>query len=280
MATTMQPATAETTKQLINYRTDQGVAIIEMNDPPANTYTYEMNRQFDDAILKARMANDVHVIVITGAGDKFFSAGANIKMLASVDPTFKYYFCLQANEMLLRLEHTPKARHRRHQRPLRRRRPRDRHGRRHPHRPQRRWQNRPARSQPRRPSRHRRYAAPLAHGRKEQSHRTHGHRQHLLLRRGERIWNRQRHLRARRLHGKHHGVRAPIHPAQQSCESRRPHQARGSNRMGNSDGVRASCRTRKSADPFPKRRRERRPGRLCRKTPSRIQSEVDCAGKQ
>src|ERR1700735_4530644 len=108
MATTMQPATAETTKQLINYRTDQGVAVIEMNDPPANTYTYEMNRQFDDAILKARMANDIHVIVITGAGDKFFSAGANIKMLASVDPTFKYYFCLQANEMLLRLEHTPK----------------------------------------------------------------------------------------------------------------------------------------------------------------------------
>jgi enoyl-CoA hydratase len=48
------------------------------------------------------------VIVLTGAGDKFFSAGANIRMLNSVDPTFKYYFCLQANEMLLRLEHTPK----------------------------------------------------------------------------------------------------------------------------------------------------------------------------
>ena len=79
-----------------------------MSDPPANTYTYEMNRQLDDAILKARMDNDVYVIVLTGAGDKFFSAGANIKMLASVDPTFKYYFCLHANETLLRLEHTPK----------------------------------------------------------------------------------------------------------------------------------------------------------------------------
>src|SRR6195256_5363659 len=108
MATTIQPATGETTKQLINYRTDAGVAVIEMNDPPANTYTYEMNRQLDEAILKARMDNDVHVIVLTGAGDKFFSAGANIKMLASVDPTFKYYFCLHANETLLRLEQTPK----------------------------------------------------------------------------------------------------------------------------------------------------------------------------
>src|SRR5271165_4747644 len=108
MATTMQPATGETTKQLVNYRTDGGVAVIEMCDPPANTYTYEMNRQLDEAILKARMDNDVYVIVMTGAGDKFFSAGANIKMLCSVDPTFKYYFCLHANEMLLRLEHTPK----------------------------------------------------------------------------------------------------------------------------------------------------------------------------
>jgi enoyl-CoA hydratase len=108
MATTLQPATAETTKQLINYRTDAGIAVIELNDPPANTYTYEMNRQLDDAILQARMDNHVHVIVLSGAGDKFFSAGANIKMLASVDPTFKYYFCLHANETLLRLEQTPK----------------------------------------------------------------------------------------------------------------------------------------------------------------------------
>ncbi|MCI0356645.1 MAG: enoyl-CoA hydratase/isomerase family protein [Acidobacteria bacterium] len=104
----MATTTEVTTQQLVNYRTDGGVAVIELNDPPANTYTYEMNRQLDEAILKARMDNDVYVIVLTGAGDKFFCAGANIKMLASVDPTFKYYFCLHANETLLRLEHTPK----------------------------------------------------------------------------------------------------------------------------------------------------------------------------
>jgi enoyl-CoA hydratase/carnithine racemase len=54
------------------------------------------------------MDNDVYVLVLTGSGDKFFSAGANIRMLSEVDPTFKYYFCLHANETLLRLEHTPK----------------------------------------------------------------------------------------------------------------------------------------------------------------------------
>jgi enoyl-CoA hydratase len=106
MATTTQPATE--TRPLINYRTDAGIAVIELNDPPANTYTYEMNLQLDEAILRARMDNDVYVIVLTGAGEKFFCAGANIKMLSTVDPTFKYYFCLHANETLLRLEHTPK----------------------------------------------------------------------------------------------------------------------------------------------------------------------------
>jgi enoyl-CoA hydratase len=93
---------------LIDYRVEKGVAILELNDPPANTYTHEMMRQLDEAILTARMDDAVHVLILRGKGEKFFSAGANIKMLSSVDPTFKYYFCLHANEMLLRLEHTPK----------------------------------------------------------------------------------------------------------------------------------------------------------------------------
>ena len=106
MATTAP--TAEATRELVRYRVEEGVAIVTMDDPPANTYTHEMMRQLDDAILRARFDTNVHVIVLTGAGEKFFSAGANIKMLATSDPTFKYFFCLHANETLLRLEHTPK----------------------------------------------------------------------------------------------------------------------------------------------------------------------------
>lgn len=93
---------------LIDYRVEKGVAVFELNDPPANTYTYEMNRELDECILRARMDDEVHVIVLRGAGEKFFSAGANIRMLSEVTPSFKYFFCLHANETLLRLEHTPK----------------------------------------------------------------------------------------------------------------------------------------------------------------------------
>src|SRR3954470_11328998 len=85
-----------------------GVAVLELNDPPANTYSYEMMIEIDSAVLAARMDPNVHVILLRGAGEKFFCAGANIGMLKDADPEFKYYFCLHANETLLRLEQTPK----------------------------------------------------------------------------------------------------------------------------------------------------------------------------
>jgi enoyl-CoA hydratase len=92
----------------ISYAVTDGIATIELNDPPANTYSYEMMREIDGAVLDARMDRGVHVIVLRGAGDKFFCAGANIRMLEEADPKFKYYFCLHANETLNRLEQTPK----------------------------------------------------------------------------------------------------------------------------------------------------------------------------
>jgi enoyl-CoA hydratase len=106
MAQAAEEAIAQRT--LVHYEAREGVAYLTLDDPPANTYTHEMMRQLDDAILQARFDKDVHVLVLTGKGEKFFCAGANINMLKTADPVFKYYFCLHANETLNRLEQTPK----------------------------------------------------------------------------------------------------------------------------------------------------------------------------
>src|SRR5436189_2161964 len=106
MATMTEPKAEN--KTLVHFMVEGGVAIIELDDAPANTYTYEMMRQLDEAILRARFDDDVHVVVLRGHGDKFFSAGADIGMLNSVTPRFKFFFCLHANETLNRLEQTPK----------------------------------------------------------------------------------------------------------------------------------------------------------------------------
>jgi enoyl-CoA hydratase/carnithine racemase len=105
-----QPDAEETStdQTLVDYEVRDGVAYLTLTDPPANTYTHEMMCQLDDAILKARFDEQVHVLVLTGLGEKFFCAGANINMLKQSDPYFKYNFCLHANETLNRLEHTPK----------------------------------------------------------------------------------------------------------------------------------------------------------------------------
>jgi enoyl-CoA hydratase len=92
----------------VGFAVDEGVATLTLREPPANCYSYEMMQDLDAAILRARMDESVHVIVIRGEGDKFFCAGADIKMLETATPSFKYYFCLHANETLLRLEQTPK----------------------------------------------------------------------------------------------------------------------------------------------------------------------------
>ena len=95
-------------RTLVQYEVKDGVAYLTLTDPPANTYTHEMMRQLDDAVVKARFDKEVYVLVVTGLGEKFFCAGANINMLQTSDPYFKYYFCLHANETLNRLEQTPK----------------------------------------------------------------------------------------------------------------------------------------------------------------------------
>ena len=76
--------------RLVNYGvTENGIAIIELASNSAgaplegdevgpNTYTHEMMRDIDTAVVKARFDDDVSVIVFTGNGHKFFSAGATV----------------------------------------------------------------------------------------------------------------------------------------------------------------------------------------------------------
>jgi enoyl-CoA hydratase/carnithine racemase len=92
----------------IEYRVDNGVAVLEINRPPANAYTTELLKELDAAILDARFDENVHAIVITGKLERFFSAGADIKMLAGATLSFKNNFALHGHEVLMRIENTPK----------------------------------------------------------------------------------------------------------------------------------------------------------------------------
>ena len=94
--------------ELVQLEKADGIATITLTNAPANGYSYAMMRELDDAVLDVRMDTEVHAVILTGAGEKFFCAGADIGELKAMTPDYKYAFCLHANETMLRLEQTPK----------------------------------------------------------------------------------------------------------------------------------------------------------------------------
>jgi len=92
----------------VNYSVESGVATLVLSQAPANAYDLETLKALDARLVEARFDKNVHVILITGAGDRFFSTGADIEMLRKADPTERYDFCLFTHDVLHRLEHTPK----------------------------------------------------------------------------------------------------------------------------------------------------------------------------
>ena len=59
--------------------------LITLNAPPAHTWDQENLSALDDLIAQSNADRDVYAIVITGAGEKFFSAGADLKLFANGD---------------------------------------------------------------------------------------------------------------------------------------------------------------------------------------------------
>jgi enoyl-CoA hydratase/carnithine racemase len=94
--------------KMVEYRVDRGIAFLEINRPPVNSYTHELLQELDEALLQARFDENVHALIITGKIEKFFSAGADINMLANKSLAYKYNFALHGHEVLCRMENTPK----------------------------------------------------------------------------------------------------------------------------------------------------------------------------
>ncbi|WP_018719181.1 enoyl-CoA hydratase [Arhodomonas aquaeolei] len=60
-------------------------AVVTMSNPPANTWTREGLIDFARLIAELNADRDVYALVLTGEGEKFFSAGADLKLFADGD---------------------------------------------------------------------------------------------------------------------------------------------------------------------------------------------------
>jgi len=69
----------------IPYTIEGHVAVITMHNPPANTWTRDSLDALADLIHEFNANKDIYSLVITGQGEKFFSAGADLKLFADGD---------------------------------------------------------------------------------------------------------------------------------------------------------------------------------------------------
>lgn len=70
---------------MIECAIDGSVAVVTLNNPSANTFTRAGLEQLHDLIGELNRNLRVRAMVMTGQGDKFFSAGADLKQFADGD---------------------------------------------------------------------------------------------------------------------------------------------------------------------------------------------------
>jgi enoyl-CoA hydratase/carnithine racemase len=64
---------------MISHRIEGHTAFVTIDNPPANTWTPESLGEMEALVSRLNDDRDVYAAVITGAGGKFFSAGADLK---------------------------------------------------------------------------------------------------------------------------------------------------------------------------------------------------------
>ncbi|GAB3626538.1 enoyl-CoA hydratase [Pandoraea terrae] len=70
---------------MIDCQIDGGIATLTLRNPPANTFTAESLEQLTQLVHELDANRSVCAAVITGDGQKFFSAGADLKSFADGD---------------------------------------------------------------------------------------------------------------------------------------------------------------------------------------------------
>ena len=65
--------------KVVELTVSEGVGVITINNPPVNALTLDVREQLKQVLKDVEENNEIRALVITGAGPKFFVAGADIK---------------------------------------------------------------------------------------------------------------------------------------------------------------------------------------------------------
>ncbi|UCG13004.1 MAG: enoyl-CoA hydratase/isomerase family protein [Deltaproteobacteria bacterium] len=89
----------------ILFEVEAGIATLTFNRPKVlNALTFETIKELAAAIRSVEENEDVRVLILTGAGDRAFVAGADIKELQEMSPLFAKHFAAEGQKALFGLE--------------------------------------------------------------------------------------------------------------------------------------------------------------------------------
>ena len=94
---------------VVRYERQDNVAHIILDRPPANSYDRAFLDDLSSAIDESRFDSAAKAVVVRSASEKFFSAGADVKMFAATDAEQQFAFVIHANEIMSKFERTPKV---------------------------------------------------------------------------------------------------------------------------------------------------------------------------
>jgi enoyl-CoA hydratase/carnithine racemase len=94
--------------ELVRYDFEGPVATITIDHPPANALSNQVLAEIDSALGRAEDDDNVRVVIFTGAGDRFFIAGADIKEFLSTPDDKVGDRTQRGQAVTLRMERMPK----------------------------------------------------------------------------------------------------------------------------------------------------------------------------
>ncbi|HZP97137.1 MAG TPA: enoyl-CoA hydratase/isomerase family protein [Candidatus Limnocylindria bacterium] len=94
---------------VVRYERQDRVGHIVLDRPPANSYDKSFLDDLSLAIDEARFDAECRSILVRSASERFFSAGADVKMFAATDAQHQFAFVIHANEVMSKFERTPKV---------------------------------------------------------------------------------------------------------------------------------------------------------------------------
>ena len=96
-------------RDYVHYAVKDGIAIVTINHPPVNAIDKKMVLELGQTIDELETDSEAKIIILTGAGDKAFIAGADIPVFSNLDKASAEQFALSIQSVLSKMEDSRKV---------------------------------------------------------------------------------------------------------------------------------------------------------------------------